>query len=105
MSLSFQYSDYANRDLAEIIHYLEVHARPAGAEQFVNEVDRAVAFLCEMPGAGGRCDFLNKQWPNLRHCVLKKFRSYVIYYQVEGGVLQIVRIIHAARDRDAIFGR
>ncbi len=104
MSLSFHFSDDADRDLADIIHYLEVQARPAVAERFVDEVDRAVAFLCDMPGAGGRCQLRNRLWPNLRQYVLKKFKSYLIYYQVEGTVLQVVRILHGARDRDAIFG-
>ena len=46
---------------------------------------------------------LDKVVEGLRAFPVKTFKSYIVLYFVVGGVVRIVRIVHAARDLDALL--
>jgi toxin ParE1/3/4 len=69
------------------------------ADQTVEAIADTYLTLFDMPMLGRSRDEL---LPGLRSLVVKK---YVVFYRIEGDVLIIARIIHGARDLEAIFGQ
>ena len=56
-----------------------------------------------MPRAGKNCNFTNTQLLDIRQQAIKGFRKYIIFYRQTGSGIEIVRVIHRARDLAAIF--
>jgi plasmid stabilization system protein ParE len=40
----------------------------------------------------------------MRSFVITDFPNYVIFYRVKGKAVEIVRVLHGARDIDSLFG-
>ena len=94
----FRLTHLANRDLDEIATYI-ARDNPPAAHRLVDKLFERFEMLTRQPLIGESCAELA---PNLRNFPLG---SYVIYYQpVDDGVV-IVRVVHGARDVDALFGR
>ena len=87
----------AQADLDAIAEYI---ARDdlAAAEQFIEKLNGIFDRLCDGPGIGSPRDDL---MAGLRG---RAFGSYIIYYRARHEVLEIVRVIHGARDQTKIFG-
>jgi toxin ParE1/3/4 len=57
-----------------------------------------------MPKIGEAYPVPSPRFGDVRRTSVKRFRKYVLYYrEIEGGI-EILRILHGARDADAIFG-
>ena len=92
-----QYADEAKRDLANIRAYLKEHAGGAVAAQMISRLRAAIASARSMPRAGvAKPEYR----PNCRF-VLEN--PYVIYYDFDGELLLVLRVVHHARDRDALM--
>ena len=86
----------ARVDLKEIGDYIASDNR-AAAKRLIAELHERAARLNDAPRLGrSRSELQN----GLRSVA---FRSYVIFYRVEDAGVRIERIIHGARDIDAIF--
>jgi toxin ParE1/3/4 len=98
MAVRLQYAAGARGDLADIRSYLRREGSPAIAQRMVVRLRRAVAAAQAMPQSGApRPEFGE-------HCRFVIERPYVIYYACAGDVMTVLRILHAARDRDQIMG-
>ncbi|HRO04790.1 MAG TPA: type II toxin-antitoxin system RelE/ParE family toxin [Terricaulis sp.] len=92
-------SSEAERDLDEMELWLTENWGPAAAAGIIEAVLVRIADLAEMPFAGA-------PRPELGEAVrFVTVRRYVIYYEASAEALTILRILHAARDRDAILRR
>ncbi|MGA2439475.1 MAG: type II toxin-antitoxin system RelE/ParE family toxin [Tepidisphaeraceae bacterium] len=70
------------------------------ADRVISEIEESFGKLAEMPGIGHfRDDLLD------HHYKFWSVYSYVIAYQWEASPIQIIAIIHGARDLDAFFGQ
>jgi plasmid stabilization system protein ParE len=74
------------------------------ALRFLDELDATLASLREMPGLGGTAGFTNPNNADLRLITLMVFDKIVVYYRISPEAIEVVHVIHGARDRDAIFG-
>ena len=86
----------ANADLGEIWMFIAAD-NPAQADDFIDLIDAKFQNLSRQPGLGRR-----------REELVAGLRSfpvgcYVIFYLQVQDCLQIVRILHGARDLDAVF--
>jgi len=86
----------ANRDLAEIWMFIAAD-NPAQADDFIDLIDAKFQNLSRQPGLGRRREELVG---GLRSFPVGR---YVIFYLQVQDCLQIVRILHGARDLDAVF--
>lgn len=76
-------------------------------------VEKALAFdqavfetfdrLCEMPLVGTEREFTNPKLIGIRMWFVKGFEKYLIFYQVFGNYIEIVRVLHSAQDTDSIL--
>jgi toxin ParE1/3/4 len=73
------------------------------AERFLDAARAAFSFLARMPGAGASRKYLNPTLKDLRMWPIKGFEKYLVFYRTIPGGLEIIRVLHAARDIEAIF--
>jgi toxin ParE1/3/4 len=94
--------DRAILDLAEHIDYIAQNS-PQAARRFLFAAQQTFEQLSRMPGMGTRCEFRNPAAAGLRFWRVEGFRNhFVIYRPLESGI-EVVRVLHAARDWEAIF--
>jgi toxin ParE1/3/4 len=96
-------SELALSDLAELAEYIRQQS-PGSALRFLDEAESTLHQLAAMPGIGERFVTENPVFQDLRCCNISKFRNYIIYYKPLADGIVVYRVLHAARDRAAVFG-
>ncbi|MFH0789091.1 MAG: type II toxin-antitoxin system RelE/ParE family toxin [Pseudomonadota bacterium] len=86
----------AGSDLVEIWGYI-AEDNEAQADAFIDTLDRKIHILAERPNMGRPRDELAK---DLRSFPVGR---YVIFYIPLADGVEIVRVLHGARDLDALF--
>lgn len=92
-------SSEAERDLDEMDAWLTENWGPLAAANVIEAVLLRIAALADLPLAGAPRPELGKA---VRFVTA---RRYVIYYEARADELTVLRILHAARDRDALLRR
>ncbi|MBL8661749.1 MAG: type II toxin-antitoxin system RelE/ParE family toxin [Candidatus Odyssella sp.] len=84
-------------DLAEIRDYIAEH-NPAAAAAMLERIEDRCRFFARFPGAGrNRADIR----PGLHSFVVGR---HVVFYRRGEAAIDIVRVLHRARDIEAIVG-
>ena len=92
----------ARRDLAESADYIARDSLDA-ALRFLDAAEAAFELLAAMPQMGTLCGFRSPEASGLRMWSIRGFQNYIVFYRpLEDGV-DVVRVIHGARDIQAIF--
>lgn len=90
------FSPVSLRDLHEILERIAID-KPSAAIRHVERLEEACWMLAQNPAMGtAREDLM----PNLR---LWSVGDYVICYRTAADGIEIVRVVHGARDFDALF--
>jgi toxin ParE1/3/4 len=89
-------SPRANSDLIEIWSYIADDSA-ANADAFIDKLHRMIRSLADKPGSGRRREELA---PGIQSF---PFGRYVIFYRVIPTGIEIVRVLHGARDIENIF--
>ncbi|MGD9634248.1 MAG: type II toxin-antitoxin system RelE/ParE family toxin [Pirellulales bacterium] len=90
------FSPAAREDLREFLLHV-ARDKPGAAKRLVDKLEQECRFLANNPGTGTlRADLL----ANLR---MWSVGSYVICFQPSSDGVEIIRVIHGARDIAAIF--
>jgi len=97
-----RYRPRARLDLHEISEAIALDDLNA-AIRFCLAVEDAAEKLARFPGMGAHRSSKNPQFTGLRSWPIKGFRKYLILYKPEEYGIEIVRIIHGARDIDSIL--
>lgn len=82
----------AQADLEEISDYIKTD-NPARAASFVNEIVDAGDAIADMPRAFPLVPRLEQR--GIRH---RTFGRYLIFYRIEAEQVQILHVVHGARD-------
>jgi toxin ParE1/3/4 len=93
----------ARRDVLAIADYIAAD-NPDAALRFVKGVRDGERALLEMPGMGASRAYRNPALHGTRMALVPDFRAYLIFYRPIADGIEIVRILHGARDLAAIFG-
>lgn len=86
----------ARIDMADIWSYIARDSERQ-ADKFIDRIDRQLARLALQPAIGR---LRNELMENLRSF---PFERYLLFYQVTREGIDVVRVLHAARDIDAHF--
>ena len=89
---------HARQDLVDVFRH---YAREAGmrvADKFLDEAEAAFARLAAMPGIGTPYEHENPALSGLRFLPLSRFRKYIVFYRPVDEGVEIVRVLHGARD-------
>ena len=91
-------SDAARIDLDDIWFYIATDS-PTNADRFLDrQVEVATGTLAVAPLSGREREELGEGLRSL------PVENYLIFYHVRDGAVEVLRIIHGARDLGAIFG-
>jgi len=93
----------ARIDLAECAIFIS-RENPKAGERFLNAAQATFQTLLAMPEMGSACRFSNPKLQSIRRWAIKGFPKYLIFYQSIDDGIEVVRIIHASRDIEKIFG-
>ncbi len=89
-------SPRASSDLIEIWGYIADDS-VANADAFIDKLYQAIQVLARQPGSGRHREELA---PGIQSF---PFGRYIIFYRVVAGAVEIVRVLHGARDIENIF--
>ena len=93
----------AVRDLDEAFFYLAGEASLEIALRFDRAIETATARLAQRPGLGAPQEHRFPNLSGVRMWPVPGFRNYLIYYRVTGEALEILRVLHGARDIETIL--
>lgn len=92
----------ADRDIDEHVDYIARDSMDA-AVRFFAAVERAIDDVAHMPNVGHTWAFKSRTLSDIRVWRVHKFTNHLIFYRVIDEGIEIVRVLHAARDIDAVF--
>jgi toxin ParE1/3/4 len=93
---------HAEVDLTEhVLHLLDEN--PAAAARFVDAIEAAFERLSEMPSLGVRRAFRNPRLRGMRMWPVPGFEKYLIFYRVASERVEVIRVLHGARDIGRLF--
>ncbi|MBI2432881.1 MAG: type II toxin-antitoxin system RelE/ParE family toxin [Candidatus Hydrogenedentes bacterium] len=92
----------AKRDIIDLAGYIAQDNLDA-AERFITAAEGAFQFLLQTPGAGARREYLNPALSGLRMWPIRGFKKYLVFYREGPETLEIIRVLHNARDIETIF--
>jgi toxin ParE1/3/4 len=87
----------AHEDVDRIASYIALD-RLSAALAFMRAAEQAFKFLATTPGAGPRVEPAIQESPALRFWPISGFRNYLVLYHVLNQQVEILRVIHGARD-------
>jgi len=92
----------ARQDLIELATYLySVDPVSNASERLLTAAENAFARLAEMPGLGVAYSSAFGSQVGLRRWPVPGFRNHLIFYRPTTTGIEIVRVLHGARDIDA----
>ena len=89
-------SPQAEQDLVDIWLYIAEDS-PTNADQFLDYLIEQANLLTTLPKSGKARPELG---PDLRSFPVEK---YILFYRRQGSTIELVRVLHAARDIDTAF--
>ena len=100
MTLSVYVTPEAKRNADDITLYL-AERNEVAAWRFADAVDAMIEMLCQNPELGERlhADPIGQ----IRYRTISGFKNYLIFYRRVDSVLEIIRILHGARDYEQFF--
>ena len=94
----------AVRDLIEIGDYLAQVASLAMAERFIDAAEATFERLARLPGIGAIYESDDPAFEGFRHGIIDTFSNYVVFYRPTDGGIEVVRVLHGARDLGMALG-
>jgi len=92
----------ARADLLEQFGHLVQHSLEA-ANRFLAAAESAFERLAEMPGMGVRRPLKSPRLEGLRQWPIPGFRHHLIYYRETSDGIEVIRVLHGARDVQRIL--
>ncbi|MFB2920031.1 MULTISPECIES: type II toxin-antitoxin system RelE/ParE family toxin [Aerosakkonema] len=102
MTRRISISPRASFDLDDHFEYI-AESNFDAAVRFFDSARQTFAKIAQTPGIGKRCVVENPRLAGLRKWGVKGFENYLIFYLDSGEIVEIVRILHAARDIPTIL--
>ncbi|MBI5363670.1 MAG: type II toxin-antitoxin system RelE/ParE family toxin [Planctomycetes bacterium] len=97
------WSSEAVEDLTEAYFFLGADS-PAAADRLVDAIEAAIRFLLDNPRAGAPRSFRAPRARGVRSWAPRRFPNHLIFYRPTDKGLEILRILHGARDLPAFLG-
>ena len=95
MTFSVYITPEARQDAKDIARYLE-ERNVSAARRFLQTVEQIIEMLLQNPELGER--LRADPTGQIRYRTISGFRNYLIFYRRVDSVLEIIRVLHGARD-------
>ena len=86
----------------EVADYLAERGSFDVSDRFLTATEAAFRKLADLPGMGVSRDY-GPDFPGLRMWPVPKFGKYLIFYTAAEKTLEIVRVLHGARNLPPLF--
>jgi toxin ParE1/3/4 len=103
MMAAYNLRHRASIDIDEIADYIAQRNVGAG-RRFITAVRRELEFLAEFPNVGAVRVATSRRLKGLRSWPIKKFRNYLIFYLVHPDHIEVLRVLHGARNLEKLIG-
>ena len=105
MKQNFRLTEDARQDLFEIARYI-ANDNLMAAGRFLEFFEHACDMLSDLPEMGSILEALSRSsMKETRMFPVKHFTNYLIFYRsLAGKKIEVIRIVHGARDLPALFG-
>jgi toxin ParE1/3/4 len=95
-------SPQAYSDLIDIACYIARESIEA-SERFLNATQTTLEKLARTPEIGSICPFQHQLAAGIRVWPVQRFKRYLVFYRPESKGINVVRVLHGARDWQSIF--
>jgi toxin ParE1/3/4 len=102
--MTYSVSPAADRDMDDQADYLATEASLETALRFYDAAAATFGKLAQMPGLGEQWDSPNPRLAGLRVWRIEGFAKHLIFYRSAEDGIEIVRVLHGARDLDTVLG-
>lgn len=93
----------ARRDVAQIADYI-ARRSPAAGRRFFGAAEKAFREVAKWPGFGKPVESDAPELANVRCASVPGFKNYLVIYRQLPDVVEILSVLHGARDLDSILG-
>jgi toxin ParE1/3/4 len=92
------------QDLIDISTYISLDNLDAG-DRFLYAAEATFQQIAKMPGIGKLCNFAHPRLTQVRQFPVKGFKNYLIYYQIQGEIIDIMHVFQGAQNIPLILQR
>jgi toxin ParE1/3/4 len=92
------------REIDRQVEYLQDQAGAELAERFLDGVLQTFDQLAQMPQLGDPCNFRRAALKRLRRWPVQGFERWLVFYFPRRDGIEVVHLIHGARDIGSILG-
>jgi toxin ParE1/3/4 len=92
----------AREELEDIAVRIAVD-RPAAARRLLAAAEKAYGLLAAMPGMGTAWEAEDPRFADVRYFAIPQYPNYVIFYRPLSDAIEILHILHGARDLPAFL--
>lgn len=92
----------ARRDIVAIALHIAGDS-PDAARRFLAGVECAPDAVAAMPGIGAPRRYRHPKLEGLRMIAVQGFDRHLVFYRPTGNGIEVVRVLHAARDIEAVL--
>ncbi len=97
------FSDLAVADVLGQADWYQTKADRKLAQRWEKAVTSTVLRIVKMPHAGTRCRFTADELHGTRRLPVAGFPMHLVFYQFQEGEIRVLRVVHGARDLEALF--
>jgi toxin ParE1/3/4 len=94
----------ARRDILSSADYLDENGSADTARRFLDARQGTFEELAKMPKLGALCAFSKPALRRMRRWPVKGFENWLIFYLPKRYGVEIVHVIHGARDVESLLG-
>ena len=102
MNLPVMRTSVAREDIIELLRYFDAQDSNL-SEKFLEYLHETYDMIAHMPELGELYHFRNPAMKDARVRPIKKFSNYLIFYRIEADRIEILRVLHGARDYMNLF--
>ena len=95
-------SPQAYSDLIDIASYIAQDSIEA-SDRFLNAAQATFEKLASSPQIGAICPFRHPLAMGIRVWPIQRFKRYLVFYRPESNGINVIRVLHGARDWQSIF--
>ena len=90
------------QDLIDIATYISRDNLDAG-DRFLYAAEATFQQIAKLPGIGKLSGFTHPKLTQVRQYPVKGFKNYLIYYQIQGEIVDVMHVLQGAQDIAAIL--
>jgi toxin ParE1/3/4 len=93
----------AERDLVDVYYHYLSRRVPKTARRFLIQAESTFQRLAQLPSMGALYKPDEPVLPGLRYMPISRFRKYLVFYVPGRGGIEVLRVLHGARDIEGIL--